>query len=93
MSGVMTSSKTRQLTGERSASLNIIDEYSHRCIASIPKRTWRGPAVAEALAEAFSRYGCPEYLRSDNGPEFIASHLRKWLEALSVQTTYIGPTL
>jgi len=81
----------KTVDGRKIRFLNIIDEYSHRCIASIPRRTWRGPAVAEALAEAFSLYGCPEYLRSDNGPEFIASHLRKWLETLSVQTTYIEP--
>jgi transposase InsO family protein len=81
----------KTMDGRKIRFLNIIDEYSHECIASVAARTWRGPAVAEALAEAFTLYGCPEYLRSDNGPEFIAKHLRKWLADLEVQTTYIEP--
>ena len=35
--------------------------------------------------------GCPEYIRSDNGPEFIAKKLREWLSSLGVITTYIEP--
>ena len=81
----------KTVDGRKIRFLNIIDEYSHECIASVARRAWRGPAVAEALAEAFALYGCPEYLRSDNGPEFIAKHLRRWLADLEVQTTYIEP--
>jgi putative transposase len=33
----------------------------------------------------------PAYLRSDNGPEFIATALREWLGALEVGTLYIAP--
>ena len=33
----------------------------------------------------------PEYLRSDNGPEFVAQTLRDWLARLRVQTLYIEP--
>ena len=35
--------------------------------------------------------GCPEYIRSDNGPEFIAEELRKWLGEIEVSTAYIEP--
>ena len=33
----------------------------------------------------------PEHIRSDNGPEFIATRLRKWLERLGTQPLYIEP--
>ena len=71
--------------------LNIIDEYTHECLASIPKRSWRGNDVIEALADIMVSRGCPEYLRSDNGSEFIAKALRKWLFDLGVITAYIEP--
>ena len=35
--------------------------------------------------------GCPEYIRSDNGPEFVARRLREWLNNLGIITTYIEP--
>ena len=35
--------------------------------------------------------GTPEYLRSDNGPEFTANKIRKWLQKAGIITTYIEP--
>ena len=35
--------------------------------------------------------GIPEHLRSDNGPEFVAKELRKWLATLGTGTLYIEP--
>ena len=37
------------------------------------------------------RLGIPEYLRSDNGPEFAAWELRQWLSQLGTGTLYIEP--
>lgn len=71
--------------------LNIIDEHSHECLGSIPRRSWRGKAVIEALADLMLMHGTPEYIRSDNGPEFIATALRKWLADVGVITAYIEP--
>jgi transposase InsO family protein len=36
-------------------------------------------------------HGIPEYIHSNNGPEFIAKDLRKWLSGISVKTAYIEP--
>ena len=33
----------------------------------------------------------PEHLRSDNGPEFIASCMQDWLKAQAIKTLYIKP--
>ena len=71
--------------------LNIIDENTHECLASIPRRTWHSKDVIEVLSGIMILRGCPEYIRSDNGPEFIAKNLRKWLSDIGVITTYIEP--
>ena len=38
-----------------------------------------------------ARYGVPEHLRSDNGPEFIAREVQRWLAANQIKTIYIEP--
>ena len=47
--------------------------------------------VLDELGELFVRHGPPAHIRSDNGPEFIATALREWLERLQVKTLYIEP--
>ncbi len=39
----------------------------------------------------FAERGAPEHIRSDNGPEFIAVALKRWLSASGVGTLYIEP--
>lgn len=81
-----------QLTnGKRLRWLNIIDEYTRECLVSIPASSWRGSAVIEVLSSIMAFRSAPEYIRSDNGPEFVAKKLRNWLEAVNVQTAYIEP--
>ena len=81
----------RLTNGRRVRWLNIIDEYSRECLASIPRRSWRHQNVIETLADLFVTKGCPAYIRSDNGPEFIATRLRDWLADVGVATAYIEP--
>jgi hypothetical protein len=47
--------------------------------------------VMEALAEVMLFREIPENIRSDNGPEFVAQELRKWLAKLGTGTLYIEP--
>ena len=81
----------RLSNGRKVRWLNIIDEYSRECLSSIPRRSWRHQNVIEALADLFVTKGCPAYIRSDNGPEFIATRLRDWLARVGVATAYIEP--
>lgn len=81
----------KTVNGRKIRFLNIIDEHTHECLASLPRWSWRGNDVIEALAEIMVKRGCPEYLRSDNGSEFIAKKLREWLANLGVITAYIEP--
>jgi len=43
------------------------------------------------LYKLFLTRGTPKYIRSDNGPEFIAEKLRNWLKRINVETLYIEP--
>ena len=43
------------------------------------------------LAELFILRGVPRYIRSDNGPEFIAEAVQGWIVALGARTAYITP--
>lgn len=71
--------------------LNIIDEYTRECLASFVARRIRSRDVILVLAELFLKHGCPEHIRSDNGPEFIAAKLKSWLKLLEVKPLYIEP--
>jgi putative transposase len=55
------------------------------------ERRWSSVKVIEALADVMVRKGIPEHIRSDNGPEFVAVDLRKWLAATGAKTLYIEP--
>ena len=77
--------------GKKIRFLNIIDEYTHECLASTPRRSWRNNDVIEVLSGLMVTRGCPEYIRSDNGSEFTANKLRKWLSSVGVITVYIEP--
>lgn len=71
--------------------LNIIDEYSRECMATMVKRSIKSFDVIETLAELFIAHGAPAFIRSDNGSEFIAENLRSWLSELNVKTLFIEP--
>ena len=47
--------------------------------------------VIDALTDLFIIRGVPAYIRSDNGPEFIADAVRQWIKAVGAQTAYIEP--
>lgn len=70
---------------------NIIDEYSKECLASVVERTIRSQEVILVLADLFLQRGCPRFVRSDNGPEFIAKRLIDWMGSLDVKPLFIEP--
>src|SRR5579872_4421451 len=59
--------------------LVVIDEYTRECLALRVARRLGSLQVIETLADVMLVRGIPEHIRSDNGPEFIAEELRKWL--------------
>lgn len=81
----------RTVDGRPLRILSVIDEYTRECLALIVRRNLRSEDVLETLSNLFVSRGIPEYLRSDNGPEFTAQAVRSWLARLSVQTLFIEP--
>ena len=81
----------KTVDGKKIRFLNIIDESSRECLASLPRRSWRHTDIIEVLSDLFIMKGIPEYLRSDNGTEFTAKKLMEWLADIGVITTFIEP--
>ena len=71
--------------------LNVIDEHSRLCLAIRVGRRCKAKNVVAVLEALTSLYPAPTYIRSDNGPEFIAHALRKWCESSGTSTAYIEP--
>ena len=71
--------------------LTVLDEHTRECLAIVVARKIRSHDVLEVLADLFVRHGPPEYLRSDNGPEFSAKLVRRWLGRVGVEMLFIEP--
>jgi len=81
----------RTANGRAFRMLNIIDEYTRECLSILVKRKITSQDVIDRLFELFIMKGIPEHIRSDNGPEFTANEVRKWLARLGVKTLFIEP--
>ncbi|HVN80287.1 MAG TPA: integrase core domain-containing protein, partial [Terriglobia bacterium] len=57
----------------------------------VVERRLNSDDVLYCLTDLFVTHGPPEHIRSDNGSEFTAKAVRKWLERTGVRTLYIGP--
>jgi putative transposase len=71
--------------------LAVIDEFTRECLTLHVDRRIRSGDVLDQIYELFLSRGIPEYIRSDNGPEFAAKAVRKWLNRFDVKTLFIEP--
>src|SRR3954462_2959043 len=71
--------------------LTVIDEFTRECLAIDVAGGIRSGRVIEVLAQLVSVHGAPRHLRSDNGPEFVARAILRWLQAAHIETAYIHP--
>ena len=71
--------------------LNVVDEFTHEALAIRVKRKLNSMDVIDVLCELFLARGVPGHIRSDNGPEFIAEAVQKWIAAVGAKTAYIAP--
>lgn len=71
--------------------LTVIDEFTRENLALPVQRKFTADDVQATLAELFIQRGVPEYIRSDNGPEFTAERVKDWLPKVGVKTLFIEP--
>ena len=81
----------RTTSGSALKWLSIVDEFTRECLCLKVGRGITSEDVIDALAELFAMRGVPAHIRSDNGPEFIALAIQRWLAQVGVQTLYIAP--
>ena len=77
--------------GQRLKILTVTDEFTRDSLAVEGETRLRARGVLKVLGRLIAERGAPEALRSDNGPEFVAQAVQRWLEARQVQTVYIAP--
>ena len=77
--------------GGRLRTFNLIDEYTRECHCIHADRAINAEDVLAVLQGAIEQHGVPGYIRSDNGPEFIAQVIQRWLKENQIKTIYIEP--
>jgi putative transposase len=71
--------------------LNVIDEFTRECLAIRVARKLKATDLIEVLPDLFILRGVPGYVRSDNGPEFVAKAVREWITAVGAKCAFIEP--
>src|SRR5712671_2518930 len=71
--------------------LTVIDEFTRECLAIDVAGGIRSGRVIEVLTQLVSVHGAPRHLRSDNGPEFVAGAILRWLHTAQIETALIDP--
>jgi transposase InsO family protein len=69
--------------------LNVLDEFTHECLAIRVARKLKAIDVIDVLSDLFILRGVPGHIRSDNGPEFVAKAVQEWITAVGAKTAYI----
>lgn len=81
----------RTETGRKLRILTIVDEFTRRCIAVEVEHRMNAKFVARTLLGLFASHGVPSFIRSDNGPEFIAKFLMRVFTINGIQSRHIDP--
>ncbi|MCA9915885.1 MAG: IS3 family transposase [Anaerolineae bacterium] len=77
--------------GQRMRVLAVMDEYTRECLMTFAAKRISSKRVIDILNWLFATRGVPHHIRSDNGPEFVAHRVQKWLADRGSQTLYITP--
>jgi transposase InsO family protein len=77
--------------GKKFRILNIIDGYTRECPLSHVSKRITSSDIVEFLTDLFCVRGLPEYIRSDNGSEFTAKKVRKFISNLGTYPASIEP--
>lgn len=85
----------RLANGKKIRILTVIDEYTRNCLKLRVGYSLKADAILDALADLFLTEGIPEYIRSDNGSEFVAKSVQDFLAKIEVKNCvyYTGKSL
>ena len=78
-------------SGGRLKWLPILDEHTRECLALEVESSITAADVVHILEGIVDERGAPEFIRSDNGPEFIAQAVKTWIAERGMKTLYIEP--
>jgi transposase InsO family protein len=68
----------------------VVDEFTRESLAIEVARSFTSDDVIGVLQYLFAVRGTPQHIRSDNGPEFVAKNIRRWLQRANVKTLFIA---
>jgi putative transposase len=77
--------------GERFRTLNLIDAFTRECPLIVVERSLPGVRIVRELERVVQERGCPDWIRVDNGPEFIGRALDAWAHAKGIKLVFIRP--
>ncbi len=81
----------RTESGRKLRVLTVEDEFTRECVAVEVEYRMNARYVADTLLRLFRGRGVPKFVRSDNGPEFVAKHLMRVLAGRGVEARHIDP--
>ena len=81
----------RTRDGRKIRMLNVVDEFTRECLCIRVGRKLGAAEVIDVLTDLFIARGTPGFIRSDNGPEFVAVAVQGWISGIGAKTAYIEP--
>jgi putative transposase len=81
----------RAANGQKLKILVVVDEYTRECLTLEVAASIRSPHLIETLSRLMTLYGKPQFIRSDNGPEFTANAVKEWLKEQEIGPSFIEP--
>ena len=81
----------RTRDGRKIRLLNVVDEFTRECLAIRVGRKLGSADVIDVLADLFIARGAPGHIRSDNGPEFVATAVKGWIGGVGARAAFIEP--
>jgi transposase InsO family protein len=81
----------RTESGGRLKWLPVLDEFTWQCLSLEVEHSTTSADVIETLDRLVEVYGLPDFIRSDNGPEFVARAVNDWIAEKGFRTLFIEP--
>jgi len=83
--------EARTHDGRKFRMLNVVDAFTRECLAIRVARKLKAADVIDVLSDLLILRGVPGHIRSDNGPEFMATSVQAWITGVGAKTACIAP--